>query len=58
VDPGTAAALNIDTQKSRVHDAETAREKELRGRLEKAEREIEVLKKRLPPEPVPLEPKK
>jgi hypothetical protein len=51
--------LNIDTQKSRVHDTETVRERELRGRLEKAEREIESLKKRLPPEPAPkLEAKK
>lgn len=52
--------MNIDTQKSRVHDTETVRERELRGRLEKAEREIAELKRRLPPPPVAVnaEPKK
>ncbi len=43
--------MNIDTQKSRVHDTETARERELRGRVEKLERVIEDLRKRVPPEP-------
>lgn len=47
--------MRIDTNKSRVGDPnESAKEREYRGRLEKAEREIEALKKRLPPEPVPL----
>ncbi len=48
--------MRIDPNKGRIQDAsETPRERELRGRLDKAEREIETLKRRLPPEPVPLD---
>ncbi len=48
--------MRIDTNKSRVGDpGETTREREQRGRIEKLEREIEGLKKRLPPAPVPLD---
>ncbi len=51
--------MRIDTNKTRVGDPnETTREREQRGRIEKLEREIEVLKKRLPPEKVALEQKK
>jgi len=50
--------MRIDTNKGRIDTGESARERELRGRCEKLEREVEALKKRLPPEPVPLEPKK
>lgn len=51
--------MRIDTNKSRVGDPhETPKEREQRGRIEKLERTVEDLKKRLPPEPVPLEPKK
>jgi hypothetical protein len=50
--------MRIDPSKGRIQDStETPRERELRGRLEKLEREFESYKKRLPPEPVPLEPK-
>lgn len=50
--------MRIDSNKGRIQDAtETPREREMRGRLEKLEREFEAYKKRLPPEPVPLEPK-
>lgn len=47
--------MRIDTHRSRVADPnESAQEREQRGRIEKLEREIEALKKRLPPEPVPI----
>ena len=46
--------MRIDTHKSRVGDPnESAREREQRGRIEKLEREFEILKKRLPPDPPP-----
>lgn len=49
--------MRIDTNKSRVGDhTETTKEREQRGRIEKLEREVETLKKRLPPDPVPLQP--
>jgi hypothetical protein len=45
----------IDPHKGRINEAaETPREREMRGRLEKLEREFELYKRRLPPEPVPL----
>lgn len=45
----------IDTHKGRINEtAETPRERELRGRLEKLEREFEAYKRRLPPDPVSL----
>lgn len=47
--------MHVSTGKTRIDTGETPRERELRGRLEKAEREIEELKKRTPPQPVPLE---
>jgi hypothetical protein len=47
--------MRIDTNKSRVGDPnESAKEREYRGRIEKLERVVEDLKKRLPPTPVPL----
>jgi hypothetical protein len=47
--------MRIDTNKSRVGDPnESAKEREQRGRIEKLERTVEELKKRLPPMPVPL----
>ena len=48
--------MRIDTNKGRIQDAsETPREREQRGRIEKLERQIEDLKRRLPLEPVVLE---
>lgn len=48
--------MRIDPSKGRIQDAsESPRERELRGRLEKIEREFETFKRRLPPDPVPLE---
>lgn len=44
----------IDKNKSRVNDGESAREREQRGRIEKLERQIEELRRRLPPDPVAL----
>ena len=50
--------MRIDPNKGRIQDvSETPREREQRGRIEKLERVVEDLKRRLPPEPVPLEPK-
>jgi polyhydroxyalkanoate synthesis regulator phasin len=50
--------MRIDQNKGRIQDtSESPREREYRGRIEKLERQIEDLKRRLPPEPVPLEPK-
>lgn len=45
--------MRIDTNKGRIQDSsETPREREQRGRIDKLERELEVLKRRLgPPEP-------
>jgi hypothetical protein len=44
--------MRIDTHKGRIQDAdETPREREQRGRIEKLERQIEELRRRLPPEP-------
>lgn len=49
-------SLRIDPNKGRIQDSsETSREREQRGRIEKLEREIEGLKRRLPPEPVVVE---
>lgn len=47
--------MRIDTTRSRVATEETQREREYRGRIEKLERQVEDLKRRLPPEPVKLE---
>jgi hypothetical protein len=56
VAPWENPEVRIDPNKGRIQDAsESPRERELRGRLDKAEREIETLKRRLPPEPVPLD---
>lgn len=44
--------MRIDQTKTRIDQGESPREREARGRIEKLERQIEDLKKRLPPEPV------
>ena len=44
--------MHVNTGKTRIADSETPREREQRGRIEKLERELETLKKRLPPPPV------
>jgi hypothetical protein len=47
--------MKIDPNKGRIDQGESTREREQRGRIENLERQIEELKRRLPPKPVPLD---